>query len=63
MAACLVYCVIWCCGSISYVLCDLVMWQHVLCIVYVGAVAACVVYSVRWCCGSMSCVLCDLVLW
>ena len=42
---------------------ELVLWQHVLCIVWVGAVAACVVYCVSWCCGSMSCVLCELVLW
>jgi len=41
----------------SCVLCELVLWQHVLCIVSVGAVAACVVYCVSWCCGSMSCAL------
>jgi len=53
----------WCCGSMSCVLCELVLWQHVLCIVWVGAVAACLVYYVSWCCGSMCCVLCELVQW
>jgi hypothetical protein len=52
---------------------ELVLWQHVLCIVWVvycsewvGVVAACLVYCVScvlfrmsWCCGSMSCVLCE----
>ena len=52
MAACLVYCVIWCCGSISCVLlfwccgsiscvlCENVLWQDVLCILCVGVVVA-----------------------
>ena len=47
----------------SCVLCELVLWQHVLGIDGVVAVAACLVYCVSWCCGSMSCVLCELVLW
>ena len=51
---------IWCCGSMSCVLCELctvqnelVLWQHVLCIVWVvycsesvGVVAACLVWVV-----------------
>ena len=38
MAACILYCVSWCCGSKSCVLSDLLLWQHLLFIVCVGTV-------------------------
>ena len=63
MAACLVYCMSWCCGSMSCALCEFVLRQHVLCIVGVCDAAACIVYCVSLCCGGMSCVLCEFVLW
>ena len=63
MEAYLVYCVSWCCGSMSCVLCELLLWERVLCIVSVGAVATCLVYCVSWCCGRVSCVLCELGPW
>ena len=63
VAAYLVYYLRWCCGSTCCVLCDLVLWQHVLFTVWVGAVAAFVAYCVSWYFDSISCVLCELVLW
>ena len=59
MTVCLVYCVSWCCGSMSCVLCEFVFWQHALCIVGVCAAAAYLVYCGSLCCGIMSCVLCE----